>query len=335
VENLQKEFKKRGAMIMSKLPTKMSKQLTLPVINAPMFLVSSPDMVIESCKNGMIGTFPLLNARTSELLENWMIRISEELDQTQKDAPTAKIAPWGVNLIVHRTNKRFEEDLELIKKYEPPLVITSLGNPSDVAKIVHSYGGLVFSDVISLDHARKAAKTGIDGLILVCSGAGGHGGTLNPFAFLKAVKEFWDGITVLAGAITTGEEILAAKILGADLVYMGTRFIATEESSASEEYRQMLIESTLEDLIYTDAISGINGNYLLPSLQKAGFDIENLKKKEVDLSFSESKAKAWKDIWSAGQGVGSIKKVSTIKEVVEELKAEYDNALTSNESLKV
>jgi nitronate monooxygenase len=240
-----------------------------------------------------------------------------------------------VNLIVHRTNKRFEEDLELIKKYEPPVVITSLGNPSDVAKIVHSYGGLVFSDVISLEHARKAAKTGIDGLILVCSGAGGHGGTLNPFAFLKAVKEFWEGITVLAGAISTGEEILAAKILGADLVYMGTRFIATEESSASAEYRQMLIESTLEDLIYTDAISGIKGNYLLPSLQKAGFDIENLKKKEVDLSFSDSKAKAWKDIWSAGQGVGNIKKVSTVKEVVEELTAEYNKALSSNESLKV
>jgi nitronate monooxygenase len=318
-----------------KLPIKLSNQLSLPVINAPMFLVSSPDMVIESCKNGIIGTFPLLNARTSELLENWMIRISEELNQTQEENPSAKIAPWGVNLIVHRTNKRFEEDLELIKKYEPPVVITSLGNPSDVAKIVHSYGGLVFSDVISLEHARKAAKTGIDGLILVCSGAGGHGGTLNPFAFLKAVKEFWEGITVLAGAISTGEEILAAKILGADLVYMGTRFIATEESSASEEYRQMLIESTLEDLIYTDAISGIKGNYLLPSLQKAGFDIENLKKKEVDLSFSDSKAKAWKDIWSAGQGVGRIKKVSTVKEVVEELTAEYYKALSSNESLKV
>ncbi|WP_226536326.1 NAD(P)H-dependent flavin oxidoreductase [Fictibacillus halophilus] len=320
---------------MSKLPVKMSKQLTLPVINAPMFLVSSPDMVIESCKNGIIGTFPLLNARTSELLENWMIRISEELDQTRKDAPATKIAPWGVNLIVHRTNKRFEEDLELIKKYEPPVVITSLGNPSEVAKIVHSYGGLVFSDVISLDHARKAAKTGIDGLILVCSGAGGHGGTLNPFAFIKAVKEFWDGITVLAGAISTGEEILAAKILGADLVYMGTRFIATEESSASTEYRQMLIESTLEDLIYTDAISGINGNYLLPSLQKAGFDMENLRKKEIDLSFSESKAKAWKDIWSAGQGVGNVKNVSTVKKIIEELAAEYNKALTKNESLKV
>lgn len=319
----------------SKLPMKLSNQLSLPVINAPMFLVSSPDMVIESCKNGIIGTFPLLNARTSELLENWMKRINEELEQSQQENASPQIAPWGVNLIVHRTNKRFEDDLELIKKYEPPIVITSLGNPSNVAKIVHSYGGLVFSDVISLDHARKAAKSGIDGLILVCSGAGGHGGTLNPFAFLKAVKEFWDGITILAGAISTGEEILAAKILGADLVYMGTRFIATEESSASEEYRQMLIESTLEDLIYTDAISGINGNYLLPSLQKAGFDIENLKKKEVDLSFSESKAKAWKDIWSAGQGVGNIKKVSTVKEIIEELTTEYNKALTKNESLKV
>lgn len=265
-----------------------------------------------------------------------MKHISEELSKAREEDPSAKIAPWGVNLIVHRTNKRFEEDLELIKKYEPPVVITSLGNPSDVAKIVHGYGGLVFSDVISLDHARKAAKTGIDGLILVCSGAGGHGGTLNPFAFLKAVKEFWDGMTILAGAISTGEEILAAKILGADLVYMGTRFIATQESSASEDYRQMLIESTLEDLVYTDAISGIKGNYLLPSLQKAGFDVENLMKKDsVDLSFSESKAKAWKDIWSAGQGVGSVKKVATIQEVVDDLKAEYKKALNTKEAMSI
>ncbi|WP_419181302.1 NAD(P)H-dependent flavin oxidoreductase [Fictibacillus nanhaiensis] len=320
----------------SNLPLSLSNQLSLPVINAPMFLVSSPDMVLESCKNGIIGTFPLLNARTSDLLENWMKHISEELSKAREEDPSAKIAPWGVNLIVHRTNKRFEEDLELIKKYEPPVVITSLGNPSDVAKIVHGYGGLVFSDVISLDHARKAAKTGIDGLILVCSGAGGHGGTLNPFAFLKAVKEFWDGMTILAGAISTGEEILAAKILGADLVYMGTRFIATQESSASEDYRQMLIESTLEDLVYTDAISGIKGNYLLPSLQKAGFDVENLMKKDsVDLSFSESKAKAWKDIWSAGQGVGSVKKVATIQEVVDDLKAEYKKALNTKEAMSI
>lgn len=320
----------------NKLPMNLSNQLSLPVINAPMFLVSSPDMVLESCKNGIIGTFPLLNARTSDLLENWMKHISEELSKAREEDPSAKIAPWGVNLIVHRTNKRFEEDLELIKKYEPPVVITSLGNPSDVAKIVHGYGGLVFSDVISLDHARKAAKTGIDGLILVCSGAGGHGGTLNPFAFLKAVKEFWDGMTILAGAISTGEEILAAKILGADLVYMGTRFIATQESSASEDYRQMLIDSTLEDLVYTDAISGIKGNYLLPSLQKAGFDVENLMKKEsIDLSFSESKAKAWKDIWSAGQGVGSVKRVGTIQEVVDELKSEYQKALKTKEVISI
>jgi len=319
-----------------KLPLNLSNHLSLPVINAPMFLVSSPDMVIESCKNGIIGTFPLLNARTSDLLENWMKHISEELSNAREENPSAKVAPWGVNLIVHRTNKRFEEDVELIKKYEPPVVITSLGNPSDVAKIVHGYGGLVFSDVISLDHARKAAKTGIDGLILVCSGAGGHGGTLNPFAFLKAVKEFWDGMTILAGAISTGEEILAAKILGADLVYMGTRFIATQESSASEDYRQMLIDSTLEDLVYTDAISGIKGNYLLPSLQKAGFDVENLMKKDsVDLSFSESKAKAWKDIWSAGQGVGCVKKIATIQEVVDDLKAEYKKAMSTKEAMSI
>ncbi|MFC0187298.1 NAD(P)H-dependent flavin oxidoreductase [Fictibacillus aquaticus] len=305
----------------------MMNNMQLPVINAPMFLVSSPALVIESCKSGIIGSFPLLNARTSEILEEWMMTIKTALSEAKEQDVDRKIGPWAVNLIVHKTNKRFEEDMALIKKHQPPIVITSLGNPSAVAEAVHEYGGLVYSDVISLDHARKAARTGIDGLILVCTGAGGHGGTLHPMAFLKAVREFWEGTIILAGCITTGSDILAAQVMGADMVYMGTRFIATSESFASTEYQQLLIDSTLEDIVYTDAVSGISGNYLIPSLQRAGYDVEKLKRKEtIDLSFSETKAKAWKDIWSAGQGVGGVKDVKPVAEVVRELQLEYTKA---------
>ncbi|MDN4525802.1 NAD(P)H-dependent flavin oxidoreductase [Fictibacillus fluitans] len=298
-------------------------KLSLPVIAAPMFLVSSPDLVIEACRSGIIGSFPLLNARTSEILEEWMVRITGEL----KSADNA--APWAVNIIVHKSNKRYKQDLELIKKYQPPVVITSLGHPGEVVEIVHQYGGLVFSDVIHLVHARKAAQTGVDGLILVCNGAGGHAGTINPIAFTGAVKEFWEGFTILAGCINNGQDILAAEALGADLVYMGTRFIASEESFASSEYKTMLIDSSFEDLIYTDAFSGVNANYLTPSIRNAGLDPEQLKRKEqVDVSHLDaSEAKAWKDIWSAGQGVNSIKKVAPVKDIVEELKRDYDRSL--------
>ncbi|MFC7371131.1 NAD(P)H-dependent flavin oxidoreductase [Fictibacillus iocasae] len=319
----------------SRLPHQIADSISLPVINAPMFLVSSPELVINSCKSGIIGSFPLLNARTSELLEQWMITITEQLDSAKQNDPDAKIAPWAVNLIVHKTNTRFEADMELIKQYKPPIVITSLGNPTSVAEMVHEYGGLVYSDVISLDHARKAAKTGIDGLILVCTGAGGHGGTLHPMAFLSAVKEFYDGTVILAGCISTGSDILASQVMGADLVYMGTSFIAAKESFASTEYQQMLIQSTLENIIYTDAISGISGNYLTASLQQAGYDLDKLKRKEtIDLSFSETKAKAWKDIWSAGQGVGAVKDVKPVEEIVEKLEREYDDALNHVSSYK-
>ena len=304
-------------------------QTRLPVISAPMFLVSGTELVIEACKSGIIGSFPLLNARTSEILEEWMQQIKDELGAAQALNPDAKIAPWAVNLIVHKSNKRYETDLELIKKYQPPIVITSLGKPQSVVEIVHEYGGLVFADVISLTHAKKAAETGVDGLVLVCNGAGGHGGTLNPFAFIGAVKKFWKGITLLSGCISNGQDILAVKSLGADFAYMGTRFIATNESIASEEYQQMLLDSTLEDIIYTDAFSGVNANYLVPSIIKAGLDPENLKKKEtVDISHSEhSNAKAWKDIWSAGQGVSTIDKILPVSQVVDELEEEYEQAL--------
>nr|WP_096467662.1 nitronate monooxygenase [Aneurinibacillus soli] len=308
----------------------LKERLVLPVITAPMFLVSSPEMIIAGCKAGIISSFPLLNARTTDILEQWMEHITQELAQGACEDTARQVVPWAVNLIVHRTNQRYEADLELIKKYKPPIVITSLGNPQSVVNIVHEYGGLVFSDVINLTHARKAAKIGIDGLILVCNGAGGHAGTLNPVAFLGAVKEFWDGITIVAGCISRGQDILAMEVLGADMVYMGTRFIATSESFASEAYQNMLQESTLEDLIYTDAFSGVNANYLVPSIRNAGLDPNHLQRKEsMDFSFSqvdETEAKAWKHIWSAGQGVGAIKKTMSIADVVAELREEYEQA---------
>jgi nitronate monooxygenase len=309
-----------------KIPVKITSQMELPVISAPMFLVSGPEMVVAECKEGIIGTFPLANARTLEDLDDWMTYINENLALAESMEPDRKIAPWGVNLVVHRTNKRYEEDLEFIKKYQPPIVITSLGDPSRAVSIVHEYGGLVFSDVINLKHAKKAVEKGTDGLILVCNGAGGHAGTFNPFAFIAGVKEFWDGITIMAGGISSGKDIYAAQILGADMVYMGTRFIAAAESMAECEYRNLLIESTLEDIIYTDAISGVNANFLIPSLVKAGMNPEKLQRKETFDWSNENRngAKAWKDIFSAGHGVTTVKQVETVAEIVSKLKKEYE-----------
>jgi len=311
---------------------KILEQTEIPVIAAPMFLVSSPEMVIESCIAGIVGSFPLLNARTSDKLEEWLIQITEALAFAKEQEPNKKIAPWAVNFIVHKTNKRFEEDLELIKKYQPPVVITSLGNPSPIVDTIHQYGGVVYADVSTIKHAEKAAQTGVDGLILVCNGAGGHAGTINPIAFMGEVKKFWTGTTILAGCITRGRDVLAALALGADFAYMGTRFIATEESFASNDYKHMLVDATLDDLIYTDAFSGIPANYLIPSISNAGMDIENLKRKgKVDFadmsSMSESGAKAWKDIWGAGQGVSMIESILPTREVVKELQQEYNEAL--------
>ncbi|WP_221565854.1 nitronate monooxygenase family protein [Alkalihalobacillus sp. TS-13] len=312
----------------TKLPERISKELILPVISAPMFLVSSPELVIESCKAGIIGSFPSLNARTEATLEEWMERIRFELVSAKENNPARKVAPWAVNLIVHSSNKRYETDLELVKKYEPPIVITSLGNPSAVVEIVHGYGGLVFSDVATVLHARKASKTGVDGLILVCSGAGGHAGTINSFAFAGAVREFWNGITILAGCISSGRDVLASQALGMDMAYMGTRFISAKESFAPAEYKDMLIDSKLDDLIYTDTFTGVKANYLKSSITKAGIDIERLKSKEtVDLSsLNQSDSKAWKNIWSAGQGVNQIHHVQSVTEIVDELKEEYEQA---------
>jgi len=292
----------------------------IPVIVSPMFLVSTPDMTIEAGKAGVIGSFPLLNARPIEKCAEWLQEVKDELGNI----------PWAVNFICHKkTNTRYVAELELIGKYEPPIVITSLGHPGEVKEVVHRYGGLVYSDVANVGHAKKAAQTGVDGLILVCSGAGGHGGTLNPFAFIAAVKQFYKGTIILSGSISTGADVAAARLMGADYAYMGTRFLAAEESSAEEEYKQMVIDSTIEDVLYTDSFSGIHANVLIPSLLKEGIDPTALKPKDgIDLSHLVD-VKAWRDIWSAGQGVTTVTKRETVKEIVEVLIKEYEEGVAN------
>lgn len=307
---------------------KFKESTTIPVIMAPMFLINDPNMVLRACEAGIIGTFPALNARTNEILEGWFEQITTEWDRIKTANPDKKIAPWGINFISHRSNKRFTEDLQLIKKYQPPLIITSLGDPSPVVEIAHQYGGVVFSDVINVKFAKKAIEKGVDGLVLVCSGAGGHGGTYSPFAFIHEVKTFWDGPVVLAGAMSKGEDILAAEILGADFAYLGSRFIPAKESLANEAYKKMILESRVEDIIYTDAFSGVNANYLIPSIKQVGLDPEKLQRKEK-IDFSElgnPNIRAWKDVWSAGQGVGAITQVQSLAEIVAELKQQYEAA---------
>ncbi|RNB88714.1 nitronate monooxygenase [Brevibacillus nitrificans] len=314
----------------NRLPEWISEHLVLPVITAPMFLVSNPQLVISACKSGVIGSFPSLNARTVDDLQVWMSTITEELVRSRAAEPDRKIAPWAINIVIRHLNERLEEELELIKKYQPPFVFTALGDPAPVVEIVHAYGGIVFSDVTNIYHAKKAVKSGVDGLILVCGGAGGHAGTLNSFAFLSAIREFWDGITVLAGGIASGQEILAARTIDADLVFMGTRFIASVESSAGDDYKQMLIDASIEDIIYTPTFSGIPANYLKPSIVSEGLDPEHL---GSYAEFAKTGRKAWKNIWSAGHGVGRTKSIQTVAEIVNELQTEYDQTLAAFKQL--
>ncbi|MED4582808.1 nitronate monooxygenase [Brevibacillus choshinensis] len=315
----------------NRLPNWISDHLVLPVITAPMFLVSNPDLVISACKSGVIGSFPSLNARTVDTLTEWMSTISEELSRCKAAEPTRKIAPWAINIVIRHLNNRLEEELELIKKYQPPLVFTALGDPAPIVEIVHAYRGIVFSDVTTIYHAKKAVKSGVDGLILVCGGAGGHAGTLNNFAFVSAIREFWDGITILAGSIANGQEILAAQALDADLVFMGTRFIASAESNAGDDYKQMLVDSNIEDIIYTPVFSGIPANYLKPSIINEGLDPNNLGSHS---DFAKTGRKAWKNVWSAGHGVGRTKSIQTVSEIVDELQSEYDQTLRALKQLE-
>ncbi|MCI4642092.1 MAG: nitronate monooxygenase [Flavobacteriaceae bacterium] len=303
-------------------------QLDLPVVAAPMFLISNPKMVIECCKNGIVGTFPALNQRTSEGFEAWLIEIKEALAQFEKETGK-KAAPYGVNLIVHPTNPRLEADVKLCMKHQVPLVITSLGAVSMVVDAIHSYGGLVFHDIIKKRHAEKAAEAGVDGLILVSAGAGGHGGTLNPMSLIAEVKSIFNKTILLSGCISTGQDVASALQMGADLAYMGTRFINTEESVAPEEYKQMIIEAGANDVTYTAAISGVHANFLAASLQAAGITEEDLKN-DVKIDFGkelDTEAKAWKTIWSAGQGVTTIKDSMPVRALVQKLRKEFLEAL--------
>ncbi|RYC52182.1 NAD(P)H-dependent flavin oxidoreductase [Flagellimonas olearia] len=304
------------------------KDLSLPVIAAPMFLISGPKLVVECCKNGIVGTFPALNQRTSEGFEEWLIQIKSELEQFEKETGK-KPAPFGVNLIVHPTNPRLEADVKLCMKHKVPLVITSLGAVSQVVNAIHSYGGLVFHDIIKKRHAEKAAEAGVDGLILVSAGAGGHAGNLNPMSLVHEVKKFFHKTIILSGCISTGQDIATALQMGADMAYMGTRFINTEESKAPEEYRKMIIEAGASDVIYTAAISGVHANFLAASLKAAGVSEEDLKKdRKIDFGKElNTEAKAWKTIWSAGQGVTTIDDVLPVSELVKTLKTGFKNAI--------
>lgn len=304
------------------------KELSLPAIAAPMFLISGPKLVIECCKNGIVGTFPALNQRTSEGFEEWLVQIKSELDVFEEQTGT-KAAPYGVNLIVHPTNPRLEADLKLCIKHKVPVIITSLGAVSQVVDAVHSYGGLVFHDIIKKRHAEKAAEAGVDGLILVAAGAGGHAGTINPMTLVAEVKKFYDKTIILSGCISTGRDIASALQMGADLAYMGTRFINTLESKAPEEYRKMIIKAGASDITYTAAISGVHANFLRASLAAAGITEEDLKK-NVKVDFGkelDTEAKAWKTIWSAGQGSATIDNVLSVAELVAKLKSEFKTAI--------
>lgn len=309
------------------LPAQFEGRLTLPLIAAPMFIVSGAELVLAACRAGVIGTFPSLNCRTTDDLDARLTHLDNVL--AADAACGRRVAPYGVNLICHRTNTRLAADTELVVRHLVPLVITSGGSPRGIVERVHGYGGVVLSDVTDARWARKAAAAGVDGLILVCAGAGGHAGTMSPFALLPEVRAFFSGTIVLAGAISDGRAIRAAEVLGADMAYMGTRFIATEEANADARYRAMLIDGTAEDLIYTDVFSGIPANMLRPSIRQFGLDPDNLPAKNA-LNVSKElniDVKAWRDIWTAGQGLTTIHDAPPVAALVARLRTEYEAAL--------
>ncbi|HYD05972.1 MAG TPA: nitronate monooxygenase family protein [Reyranella sp.] len=312
------------------LPALLRESLSIPAVGAPLFIVSNPDLVIEQCKAGIVGAFPALNARPKELLEEWLKRITGELAEYQAKHPEKKVAPFAVNQIVHSSNDRLEHDVELCEKYRVPIQITSLRAPDEVVKSARRYGCLVFHDVTNVKHAKRALQAGVDGLILVCAGAGGHAGALSPFALVPEVRQFYDGCILLSGSIANGASILAAQALGADLAYLGTRFIAAREANASDANKQCIIDSAGEEIVYTNLFTGVHGNYLKKSIAAAGLDPDDLptadKSKMNFASGGNQKAKAWRDIWGAGQGVGQIFDAPPAAEIVARLKAEYDAA---------
>lgn len=305
------------------LPSVLEGRLRLPLVGAPMFIVSGPELVAAQCKAGIVGSFPALNARPTELLDDWLTQLNEELDGVEG------AAPFAVNQICHPNNKRLEQDVRLCVKHRVPIVITSLSPPSEIVQAVHSYGGVVFHDVINVRHAEKAAQQGVDGLILVAAGAGGHAGALSPFALLNEVRQWFDGCLLLSGAMSTGSDILSAVAMGADLAYMGTRFIATDEANAQPEYKKMLVESAAKDIVYSSFFTGVKGNYLKGSIEAAGLDSSTLPDGDISAMDFEEMAegkKAWKDIWGAGQGLGSIESVESVASAVDQLESQFKEA---------
>ena len=299
--------------------------LSLPVIASPMFIASGPALVAAQCKAGIVGSFPALNARPAELLDSWLTDLQAELADYQAANPGARVGPIAVNQIVHQSNDRLAHDVEICVKHQVPIIISSLrAPPKEMLDAVHAYGGIVLHDVVSIRHAEKALEAGVDGLILVAAGAGGHAGALSPFALVGEVRKFFNGPVALSGSIATGDAILAAQAMGADFAYIGSRWLATKESNVSEAYREAIVTSSAADVVYTNLFTGVHGNYLKKSIEAAGLDPENLPESDKSkMSFGSGSAKAWRDIWGAGQGVGLMEDVPTVAEMVERLKKEY------------
>ena len=312
------------------LPAVLQGKLRIPVIGAPMFIVSGPELVIEQCKAGIVGSFPALNARPQAALDEWLVRIKAELGEYQEQNPELPVAPYAVNQIVHMSNDRLMQDMETCVKHEVPIIITSLRPPAEIVQAVHGYGGLVFHDVINLRHAQKAIEQGVDGIIAVCAGAGGHAGTTSPFALIKEIREIFDGTIILSGSMSCGNDALAAQAIGADLAYIGTRFIATEEANAPAEYKEMIVASRSADIVYTSLFTGVHGSYLKGSVINAGLDPDDLPEADKSTmnfgSGGSSKAKAWRDIWGAGQGVGSVHDIPSTGDLVQRMAEEYREA---------
>ncbi len=305
----------------------LSQPLRLPVVAAPMFLISGPDLVIAACTSGVVGSFPAPNCRTAEELDRWMGTIGDALRAAREADPDAVVAPWALNLVTHRTNTRLADDLQLVAEHQPPIVITALGSPAPVMDVVKGYGGIVVADVVSLGLAHKAAALGVDGLACVSSGAGGHTGHLSPFAFVSAVRDFFDGIVTVGGGISDGYGVAGAIASGADLVYMGTRFLPTNESLAPEAYKQMVVDHGTDDLIVSSGVTGTDASWLRPSLIANGFDPENMSAPvERNYDSTEPPSKRWKDIWAAGQGLQTIREIEPVSAVVDRLEREYRSA---------
>lgn len=308
------------------LPSILTENLRLPVIGSPLFIISHPALTLAQCKAGIIGAFPALNARPESLLDEWLAQITEEIASYNAANPERKAAPFAVNQIVHTSNKRLEHDLTLCVKYKVPIVISSLGAVPEVNAAVHSYGGIVLHDIINNRHAQSAIRKGADGLIAVAAGAGGHAGTISPFPLIREIREWFEGPLLLAGAIATGGGILAAQAMGADMAYMGSLFIASEEARASEDYKRALVESSSKDIVYSNYFTGVHGNYLRQSIIAAGLDPNHLPdadSSKMDFDKASDGAKAWRDIWGAGQGIGAVKAVEPVSAIVDRLEAEY------------